>query len=45
MEDPSTNDNREFSFLRFVTADELIKKIEKKFEKLKLKKVKKEENK
>lgn len=42
MEDPSTNDNQEFSFLRFVTADELIKKIEKKFKKLKLKKINKD---
>lgn len=43
MENPSTNDeNQEFSFLRFVTADDLIKKIEMKFKKLNLKKIKKD---
>jgi hypothetical protein len=43
MEDPSTNDeNQEFSFLRFVTADEIIKRIERKFKKLKLKKINKD---
>lgn len=48
MANQSTNNDKEeeeFTFLRFVSADELIQKAEKKFKKLKLKKVKKNKEK
>lgn len=47
MENQSTNNDKEeeFTFVKFVSADKLIQKAEKKFKKLKLKRVKKSKEK